>query len=464
MGAGTPAISPNRTSATRRSLLKTAAIGVATGVAMPWRAVSVGASPLGGNMSPPATAWGAETTSGGFSTSGLEQMHETMAGLVEIGMAPGLVTLISRDGEIHADAIGAMALDGGEPMRRDTIFRIASVTKPITAVAAMILVEEGILSLDAPVDAFLPELADRHVLRSLESEVDDTVPAERPITVRDLLTFRLGYGLIFAPPGTYPIQEAIAASGAFPIIETGQFLPQIPPDELMAGYGELPLLHQPGAAWYYNSGTDILGVLIARASGMSLGAFMQERIFAPLGMVDTAFSVPADKLDRFPPSYASDPETGEMLETDSVADSLWARPPIFESGSGGLVSTADDLLAFGQMMRNTGAYPGGRILSRPTVTLMTADQLTAEQKAASASDFPPLSWENQGWGFGVSVVTRRDDLRSVGWYGWFGGTGTAWGVDPHEGLIGILLSQSVDILFAGGNEAFWTATYAAFAD
>ncbi len=458
MGAETTAISPNRTSATRRSLLKTAAIGVA----MPWHAVSVGATPVVENVGTATSAWGAETTSGGFAPSGLEQMHETMAGLVESGMAPGLVTLISRDGEIHADAIGTMTHDGGEPMRRDTIFRIASVTKPITAVAAMILVEEGILSLDAPVDAFLPELADRQVLRSLESEVDDTVPAERPITLRDLLTFRLGYGLIFDPPGTYPIQEAIAASGAFPDIVTGQFLPQLPPDELMAAYGELPLLHQPGEAWYYNSGTDILGVLIARASGMSLGAFMQERIFAPLGMVDTAFSVPADKLDRLPPSYWTNPETGEPRETDGVDDSLWASPPIFESGSGGLVSTADDLLAFGQMMRSTGEYPEGRILSRPSVELMTIDHITAEQKAASP--FFPLSWDNLGWGFGVSVVTRRDDLRSVGWYGWYGGTGTAWGVDPHEGLIGILLTQSVDILFTGGVEAFWTATYAAFAD
>ena len=401
-------------------------------------------------------------TTGGFSQTGLAQMHETMAGLVERGVAPGLVTLVSRGGEVYADAIGTMALDGAEPMRRDTIFRIASVTKPITAVAAMILIEEGVLGLDAPVEPFLPELADRQVLRSLESEVDDTVPAERPITVRDLLTFRLGYGLIFAPPGTYPIQEAIAASGAFPDIVTGQFLPQLPPDELMAAYGELPLLHQSGEAWYYNSGTDILGVLIARASGMSLGDFMQERIFAPLGMVDTAFSVPPDKLNRFPPSYAPDSETGELQVSDGVADSLWASPPIFESGSGGLVSTADDLLAFGQMMRNTGAYPGGRILSRPSVELMSTDQITAAQKAASPTFI--LSWDSVSWGLGVSVVTRRTDPRSVGWYGWEGGTGTAWGVDPHEGLIGILLSQSVDILFGGGKEAFWTAAYAAFTD
>jgi CubicO group peptidase (beta-lactamase class C family) len=462
MRTGKTAISRRRTAATRRSLLTTTAIGVAAGVALPWRAVPVGASPLGGTMGPAAFAGGAQTMSEGFFEAGLEQMHETMAGLVAEGMAPGLVTLISRGGEVRADAIGTMTVDGDEPMRRDTIFRIASVTKPITAVAAMILVEEGVFGLDTPVDGFMPELADRQVLRSLESEVDDTVPAERPITVRDLLTFRPGYGLIFDPPGTHPIQEAIAASGAFPNIVTGEFLPQLPPDELMAAYGELPLLHQPGEAWYYNSGADLLGVLIARASGMSLGEFMQERIFAPLGMIDTAFSVPPDKLDRLPPSYWTKPETGAPEVTDPVEDSLWARPPMFESGGGGLVSTADDLLAFGQMMRNTGAYPGGRILSRPSVELMTIDHITAEQKAASP--FFPLSWGNLGWGFGVAVVTRRDDLRSVGWYGWYGGTGTAWGVDPAEGLIGILLTQSVGILFTGGIETFWTTAYGAFDD
>lgn len=451
-----------RPSPTRRALLQMAAGGTAAGIAAPWRSAHIAASPTPSSAAPPTAARYAQATDGGFSASGRQQMHETMAAIVERGAAPGLVTLVSRGGEIHTDAIGTMALDGEEPMRRDAIFRIASITKPVSAVAAMILVEEGVLSLDAPVDPFLPELADRRVLRSLESEIDDTVPAERPITLRDLLTFRLGYGLIFAPPGTYPIQEAIAASGAFPDIVSGQFLPKLPPDELMAAYGELPLLHQPGAGWLYNSGSDILGVLIARASGMSLGAFMQERIFAPLGMSDTAFSVPPDKLDRFPPSYAPDPETGEPIEADGVEDSPWATPPPFESGGGGLVSTADDLLAFGQMMRNTGAYPGGRILSRPSVTLMATDQITAAQKAALP--FTPHSWENQGWGFGLSVVTRRDDLRSLGWYGWYGGTGTAWGVDPAEDLIGILLTQSVGVLFTGGIEAFWTAAYAAFAN
>lgn len=446
----------SRSATTRRTLLTLTA---ASTMAFPWAtrptyaASSFRSSALAQAESPTEKNQG-----GGFVPERLDQMHEAMAALVEAGMAPGLVTAISRGGEDHVDAIGMMDVEGAVPMRRDTIFRIASLTKPITAVAAMTLVEEAILRLDDPVDPWLPELADRQVLRALDSEVDDTVPAARPITLRDLLTFRLGYGLIFAPPGTYPIQQAMAESGAYPNVMTGQFLPQITADELMAGYGSLPLLNQPGEAWFYNSGSDILGVLLARVTGSSLGDVLQERIFAPLGMKNTAFSVPADQLDRLPPSYATNPATGEFQAMDGGESSLWANPPIFESGAGGLVSTADDLLAFSKMMLGNGVHGAARVLSRPTVELMTVDHVTLEQKARSP--FFPLSWENHGWGFGVSPVTRRDDLQSIGAYGWFGGTGTAWGIDPGEGLIGIVLTQSVDFL-NGGITDFWATTYAA---
>lgn len=446
-----------RPAATRRSLLKMAA-AAAAGAALPWRAAPAGATPNPAVMRTAANAPSAQTTNGGFVPERLQRMHEVMAGLVERGVAPGLVTLVSRHGEEHADAIGTLAVDGRAPMRRNTIFRIASLTKPMTAVAAMILVEDAVLRLDDPVDALLPELADRQVLRGLESDPDDTVPANRAITLRDLLTFRLGYGMISAPPGTYPIQQAMAESRVFPDITTGRFLPALPPDELMAGYGRLPLLHQPGEAWFYNSGADILGVLIARAAGTSLGDVMRERIFGPLGMKDTGFFVPTADIERLPPTYATNPATGEFQAMDGVADSAWASPPVFESGAGGLVSTADDLLAFGTMLLAGGTSGSERILSRPAVELMTIDHITAEQKAVSP--FFPASWANQGWGFGVSPVTRRDTLQSVGAYGWYGGTGTAWGVDPREGLIGILLSQSVDIL-NGGLADFWTTTYAA---
>ncbi|MDQ3965106.1 MAG: beta-lactamase family protein [Actinomycetota bacterium] len=400
-------------------------------------------------------------STGGLSTARLGRMHDVMAGHVERGGVPGIVTLVSRRGEVHVGALGMKAIGGSEPMRRDTIFRIASVTKPIVAAAAMILVEECTLRLDEPVDQLLPELANRQVLRTLGSPLDDTVPANRPITLRDLLTFRLGYGAVFAPPGQYPIQQALEEAGLAP----GPTLPSHAPDELMKRFGSLPLLHQPGEKWLYNSGSDILGVLIARASGMSLEQFLRERIFAPLGMNDTAFSVPASKLDRLASSYWTNFATGEFEVFDGVDDSRWARPPVFESGAGGLVSTVDDLLAFGQMMLNQGKHENERILSRPSVEVMTSDHLTPEQK--TASDFFPDFWDSHGWGFGVSIVTRRDDLAATpGRYGWDGGYGTSWHVDPKEELIGILMTQRVwdSPSPPGVLLDFWTSAYQAIDD
>jgi CubicO group peptidase (beta-lactamase class C family) len=257
----------------------------------------------------------------GLSGERLARMREALVRDVESGYVPGLVAAVSRGGEVHVEAIGNRAFERTEPMRRDTIFRLASVTKPITAAAAMLLVEQSVLRLDEPVDALLPELATRQVLRRLDSALEDTVPANRPLTLRDLLTFRLGYGLIFAPPGAYPIQKAIEASGAFPDINGGGILPTLTPDELMAAYGKLPLLHQPGERFLYNSGSDILGVLIERASGMSLGDFMKERIFDPLGMTDTSFSIPPDKLDRLPMTYMKNFSTGQLDVFDGVEGS-----------------------------------------------------------------------------------------------------------------------------------------------
>jgi CubicO group peptidase (beta-lactamase class C family) len=400
-------------------------------------------------------------STGGLSTARLGCMHDVMAGYVERDDVPGLVTLVSRRDEVHVAALGMKAIGGSEPMRRDTIFRIASVTKPIVAAAAMILVEECTLRLDEPVDGLLPELADRRVLRAISSPLDDTVPANRPITLRDLLTFRLGIGAVMVFPPRYPIQQAMAEAGVAP----GPTLPSHASDELMKRFGSLPLVHQPGEQWLYNSGSDILGVLISRAAGTSLEEFLRERIFAPLGMNDTGFSVPESKLDRLASSYWTNFATGEFEVFDGVDDSRWARPPVFESGSGGLVSTVDDLLAFGQMMLKGGKYGNERILSRPSVEVMTTDHITPEQKAVS--DFFPDFWDSHGWGFGVSVVTRRDDLAAnPGTYGWDGGYGTSWYVDPKEELIGILMTQRVwdSPSPPGVLSDFWTSAYAAIDD
>jgi CubicO group peptidase (beta-lactamase class C family) len=316
------------------------------------------------------------------------------------------------------------------------------------------------LRLDEPVDRLLPELASRRVLRTWESSLDNTVPAKRPITLRDLLTFRLGYGAVFAPPGQYPIQTAMEEAGVAP----GPQLPSSPPDELMKRYGSLPLLHQPGERWLYNSGSDILGVLIARATDMTLSDFLQEHIFTPLGMKDTTFSVPASKLDRLAASYWTNFESGEFGVFDPVPDSRFAHAPVFESGAGGLVSTVDDLFTFARMMLGNGKYGDGRILSRPSVAVMTTDQLRPEQKVDS--NFFPGFWDSHGWGFGVAINTRRDGLAATpGRYGWDGGYGTSWYVDPAEELIGILLTQRVwDAAGPLPTFDFWTSAYQAIDD
>ena len=396
-------------------------------------------------------------STGGFSKTRLARMGQVMTGHVERGALPGLVALVSRGGETHAEAIGTLALDGSEPMRRDTIFRIASLTKPVVAAAAMILVEECRLRLDDPVDALLPEMAARRVLKRLDGPLDDTVPTNRPITMRDLLTFTLGFGAVLAPPGRYPIQAAMAEAGLNP----GPTALQVPPDQWMLRLGALPLMHQPGEGWMYHTGSDVLGVLIARAAGQGLESFLRERLFEPLGMNDTGFHVPAGKLHRLPPSYARDPATGGLRVHGDPHDSRWGRPAVFASGGGGLVSTADDLLAFWSMMLGKGRRHGGaRVLSRLSVELMTQDHLTPAQRAAGA----PILGPGQGWGFGMAVAIRRVGLENVpGRFGWNGGTGTSGYADPTEGLVGLLMTQRMmdsaqpPALFRD----FWTCAYQA---
>ncbi|MCU1449230.1 MAG: hypothetical protein JWP02_1400 [Acidimicrobiales bacterium] len=389
-----------------------------------------------------------------LSKNGLSRLHDVMAGHVERGVTPGLVSLVSRRGDVDVDVIGATAAGGGA-MRRDAIFRISSMTKPITAVATMILLEECVVRLDEPVDRLLPELADRRVVRRIDGPVDDTVPANRAITVRDLLTFRMGFGAYFGP---CPVNEMAAPLQ----LSVGPPQPALPPepDEWMRRLSTLPLMFQPGERWLYHTGADVLGVLIARASGQPLEAFLRDRIFEPLGMRDTAFSVPPGDIDRLGTLYLTDPQTGALTLFDAP-DGQWSRPPAFPSGGAGLVSTADDFGAFAQMLLRGGAP----LLSRPSVETMTMDHLTPEQKAVSG--FSPDDFDASGWGFGVGVVTRRDHPSApVGQYGWDGGMGTIWRNDPSEQMTTILLTNASwtsprppDIALD-----FLTAAYASIAD
>ena len=377
----------------------------------------------------------------GLSDPRLRRMRDVLGGYVERGVMPGLIALVARRGHVHLEAIG---------YDEDAIFRVASMTKPVAAAAAMILVEECRLRLDDPVDELLPELADMKVLRTLEAPVGDTVAAERPITLRHLLTFTLGTGLVFAAPGTYPIQAAMDAAGIGPGPPDPKKYPQ--PDQWMRSLASVPLAYQPGDVWMYNTGAEVLGVLIARASGRSFGEFLRARIFEPLGMQDTAFHAPAEKA-------------GRLAVMDEDLRDRWSRPPAFESGGGGLVSTARDYLRFSQMMLGGGQLDGRRLLSRPSVETMTTDQLTAAQKARSpwVGDY----WRHHGWGFGMQVVTSRFDVSSTpGQYGWDGGLGTSWRADPREDMTSILLtprpwdSPAPPDVFRD----FWTLAYSAIDD
>jgi CubicO group peptidase (beta-lactamase class C family) len=389
----------------------------------------------------------------GFPQVRLERMRTAMRRYVESGYTPGLVMLVHHRSREYVDAIGTMAFDRALPMRRDTIFRLASMTKPVTAVGAMILVEECKVRLDDPVDEYLPELRDRKVLRTIDSPLDDTVPAKRPITLRDLFTFRSGYGEISFLSPACPLQKAMTQA-RLPLTE---WLFHGTPDEFMKRLGNLPLAHQPGERWLYHMGCEILGVLIARVSGQSLGSFLRERIFEPLGMKDTGFFVPEAKLDRLPVCYATDFASGQLVVLDQARGGQVARAPIFEAGAGGLVSTIDDMAAFGRMMLNKGAYGDQRILSRPSVELMTIDHLTPEQKAASP--FFANFWDGYGWGFGLAVTTARTELSSVGRFGWDGAFGTSWRVDPKEEMVGILMTQRCPPILAipPATLDFWTS-------
>lgn len=370
--------------------------------------------------------------SAGLSERGLADMAAAMRGHVARGAVAGIVTLVARGDDVHVGTFGLADLDSATPMRRDTIMRIASMTKPMLAVVALSLVEDGAIGLDDGVEPWLQELADRRVLRSTAGPLDDTVPANRSITLRDLLTLRLGIGAIMASPGRYPIQQAMAEAGVAP----GPMNPEMPPDAWMKRLGSLPLIHQPGEVWMYHTGFDVLSVLLARIAGKPLDDLMQDRLFRPLGMVDTGFSVPAGQVERLASAYRFDSEAGRLVLVDRGAGGLFARAPAFPCE---LVSTADDVLRFARMLLARG-HGAQTILSSEMVEQMTRDQITPEQKAVSP--FFPGFWESTGWGFGLGIVTRPDLISAVpGRYGWEGGFGTSLNIDPYRNLVTIFLSQ-----------------------
>ena len=379
-----------------------------------------------------------------------DRLHQAMAARVAKGELPGLVTLVARGGDVQVDTIGVMAFGSNEPMRRDAIFRIASLTKPILATATMILVEEGKLALDEPVQRLLPELADRRVLKRIDGPIDDTVPARRSITVDDLLTFRMGHGLIFEPTfdPPYPINNAAKELQ----LVMGPPDPRTPhdPDEWIKRFGTLPLMYQPGERWQYNTGSLVLSVLVARASRQPLTDFLRTRIFEPLGMKETGFSMSSQETRRLPSYYMTSFQTSKLELQTLSSPTEWTTPPAFPSGASGLLSTVDAYLAFARLLQSGGVHSGQRLLSERSVRLMTTNHLTPDQMAGAG---PLLA--GQGWGFGMSVSTAPDDVsRAAGRYGWDGGYGTTWFNDPGQGLVAIAMTQTSDFLFNGGLAEF----------
>jgi CubicO group peptidase (beta-lactamase class C family) len=371
-------------------------------------------------------------------------LRKEMDGFVASGALPGAEMAISSAAGEWVEAVGSAgpggsAMPGGEPLQADAVVRISSMTKPLAAVLTHQLAADGLLALGSPITQWLPELADRRVVRRLDGPVDDTVPAEREVTVDDLLTMRLGFGFAFEVDSC-PVAELAMARG----LGMGPPLPsavQHTPDEWIAQFAALPLMEQPGQHWRYDLAYSVLGVLLARAAGKALPELMSERLLQPLGMVDTGFAVPEHARERLIPCFTSGDDG--LVVFDGTSDSDWLEPPVFPHAGGGLVSTAVDYLRFGRLLLDGGGTQAAEVddatplLSEAAVADLSADHLTEEQRSGpSASIF----LDGEGWGHGVQV---RLDPALPRRYGWGGGLGTTWYNFPDHGVTAVLMTQHV---------------------
>ncbi|WP_109474187.1 serine hydrolase domain-containing protein [Ornithinimicrobium cavernae] len=351
---------------------------------------------------------------------------------------PGLSWAVDVAGDRRSGALGHLDAERTVPAETGTLYRISSMTKPVTAVAALALVDDGVLALDQPVDDLLPELAGPRVLLRPDGPVEETETARRPITVEDVLTFRLGHGLDFTALGRpNPLEDRLAQLG----LAMGPPAPRehLPPDEWLARLGSVPLRHQPGERWLYNTGSEVLGVLVSRAAGVSFGDWVRQRVLDPLGMPDTGFSVPVASIPRFGACFtAGAPDAGHVGVYDPV-EGQWSSPPPFEGGDGGLVSTVGDFLSFAVMLRDGGAGRDTRVLSERTVAAMTTNRLTERQLRAGG----PSPDGRTGWGLGVGVALGPPSAGVVGSYGWDGGLGSSWRNDTERGLSAVLLTNQM---------------------
>ena len=371
---------------------------------------------------------------GGFKREVLDQVGPSLKALVDQGALSGMVTLVWRGGqEAQVNAIGQRDIAAGLPMERDTLFRIASMTKPVTSIAVMMLLEEGKLRLEDPVTRWIPELGGMQVLEDPAGPLDKTRPARRDITVKDLLTHRAGLAYGFTSVG--PIAHAHEKKLGSPLVNP------LSPDDWLKALGELPLSYEPGERFHYSHATDVLGFLVARIEGKPLGQVLKERIFDPLGMKDTAFWLPPEKRGRLAKLYEAPADGGPLRDVSlPMADA----PPAFEGGGGGLISCLDDYLKFARMMLGGGEVDGVRLVKPETIDLMCANRLSEEQRGHTFMGMP--FWLSQGFGLGVSMVidpAKHEWMGAGGQgaFGWPGAFGTWWQADPAHDMILIYLIQ-----------------------
>jgi CubicO group peptidase (beta-lactamase class C family) len=374
-----------------------------------------------------------------------EQLARAMRAVVDAGALAGVATLVWRRGEVvHRNAVGWRSLSARVPLQRDDLFRIASMTKPVTSMAALMLLEEGRVALEDPLSRWAPELARLRVLRAPTGPLDDTRPAERPITIGDLLTHRSGltYGAFWPGPLARAHAEALGGDIDSPLT----------PDQWIAALGTLPLVGQPGLAFHYGHSTDLLGLLIARIEGAPLGEVLARRIFKPLGMKDTGFTVPDTQRARCVEPFGFDENGRLAARQEGPGGSFSAERPTdwtFVSGGQGLWSTLDDYLRFARLFVQAGEVDGVRLLRPDTLALMTSNRLSEEQRTHAEVFGRPVFGTGHGFGLGVAVVLSPEKASplvcggGVGAVGWPGGFGSWWQADPNDCSILLLLSHNM---------------------
>jgi len=373
----------------------------------------------------------------GVSSTRLNRISRVMQSYVDKKELAGLITLIARRGQVlHFECFGMMDIEANKPMQSDTLFRIYSMTKPITSVAVMMLYEEACFQLNDPVSKFIPAFKDVRVFVNANESGLELADPEREITIRDLLTHTSG--LVYGNPEGSPVEAMVW--------QANQEARKVKPDETLEEWIQrlvkLPLAHQPGSKWHYGVSTDVLGYLVEVISGEAFDAFLEQRIFAPLGMEDTSFYVPQEKIGRLAAVYGLT-EDGELQIMKPPAIRDHSKPPSFLSGGGGLVSTASDYFRFAQMLLNGGELNGVRLLGRKTVELMTLNHLP---DALIPIQLGSLTLSGLGFGLGFAVVVdvaQSGELGSVGRFAWAGYASTFFWVDPKEELIGLIMPQFI---------------------